>query len=135
MRTKARVLLDNADLGRTASSMCLRVSVHRAEEEAADEEARCQVSQRQAVMRQLGLTADHYLRRSQPLPASLLAAASLCAMPDASIYELLRDQQLTYPPLLGAIPIPGSFLDQRRICGLLNLDARSTILLACISCS
>ena len=61
---------------------------------AGEEEIQCQLVQRQAVMRQIGLTPDHYLRRQDLLPASLLAAASLCAMPEPSIYELLQERQL-----------------------------------------
>lgn len=61
---------------------------------AGGEEARCQVAQRQAVMHQIGLSTDHYLRKQDPLPASLLAAASLCFMTESSIYELLQNQEL-----------------------------------------
>ena len=64
---------------------------------AGGEEARCQVAQRQAVMHQIGLSTDHYLRKQDPLPASLLAAASLCFMTESSIYELLQNQELLPP--------------------------------------
>lgn len=61
---------------------------------AGGEEARCQIARRQAVMHQIGLSTDHYLRKQDPLPASLLAAAALCFMTESSIYELLQNQQL-----------------------------------------
>ena len=72
--------------------------------DAEGEDAESQMVQRQALMRQIGLTSDHYLRRSEPLPASLVAASSICAMPDASIYELLQDPTLL-PHSGEAIPL------------------------------
>ncbi len=58
-------------------------------------------------MQQIGLINDHYLRKQDPLPASLLAAASICAMLEESIFELLQDRQLlpqSGKPSLLAVP-------------------------------
>ena len=59
-------------------------------------EARCQAVRREALQSQIGLPKDHYLRRNHALPASLLAASTIHAMPDSSIYDLLQDCLIRY---------------------------------------
>ena len=56
---------------------------------AAGGQERGQAAQRAALLQEIGLPTHHYLRRSQPLPAGLLAAAALCMMPDALAYDML----------------------------------------------
>ena len=48
------------------------------------------MTQKRALLAKLGLPTSHYLTLARPLPASLLAAAAVCLMPDAQAYELLN---------------------------------------------
>ena len=61
---------------------------------------RGQAVQRAALLQEIGLPTHHYLRRSQPLPAGLLAAAAVCMMPDGLAYDMLAapaEQKLSQP--------------------------------------
>ena len=46
--------------------------------------------QRRALLGMLGLPTDYYLTLTRPLPSTLLAATTVCLMPDAQAYQLLH---------------------------------------------
>lgn len=53
----------------------------------------CKQWQSRALIHKIGLPNDHYLRKSNPLPPSLIAAASVHIMPDCLRYELLAQPE------------------------------------------
>ena len=70
-------------------------------ENAGDEEAQSQAVQRAAIQKGMMLPSHHYLRKSQPLPAGLVAAAGVCAIDDSLAYRLLTSNLHTKGHLSG----------------------------------